>query len=177
MKAVLFKHPYAKSLLTNGEVEASYYGELDIGSEKPISIRFRPDNVKHKKRLVVDLKTTANASKDEFPRSAAKFGYHIQAAFYSDMMELATGEELGYDFFFVAQEKTPPFAFNIFQASPQFLSVGRYEYEILLMLYAWCVENDKWPGYQVFCQNKFGVHDLSLPPYAIKELEYFIHKL
>lgn len=177
MKDVLFRHPYAKSLLTNGEVEASYYGNLDIGAKDPINIRFRPDNVKHNKRLIIDLKTTQNASKDEFPRSAAKFGYHIQAAFYSDMMELATGETLGYDFFFVAQEKTPPYAFNIFQASPQFLSVGRYEYEILLMLYAYCMENDRWPGYQVFCQNKYGVNELTLPPYAIKEIEFFTHKL
>jgi hypothetical protein len=79
--------------------------------------------------------------------------------------------------FFHRPGKAPPYAFNIFQASPQFMSVGRYEYEILLMLYAYCLEADKWPGYQVFCQNKFGVNELSLPAWAVKELEYFTHKL
>ena len=177
MRDVLFKHPYAKALLTKGEVEMSYYLELDIGSEKPIQARFRPDNVRHDKRIVVDLKTAADASDDGFQRDAAKFDYQIPAAFYSDMMEMVTGETLGYAFFFVAQEKKKPYAFNIFHASPQFLSVGRYEYELLLMLYAYCMEADQWPGYQIFCQNRFGVNELSLPAWAIKELEYFTHKL
>lgn len=177
MKKVLFKHPYAKSLLTGGEIEHSYYCELDIEAEDPIKVRFRPDHVKHNKRIIVDLKTAADASVDKFPAAAAKFNYQIQAALYADLMELVTGETLGYEFFFVAQEKSVPYAFNIYQASPQMRSIGKYEYEILLMLYSYCLECDKWPGYQIFCQNKYGVNELSIPPWAVKELEYFVHKL
>lgn len=177
MRDVLFRHPYAKALLTKGESEHSYYCELDIGSEKPIKVRFRPDNVRHDKRIIVDLKTAADASTDGFKKASANLQYHIQAALYSDLMELVTGEPLGYDFFFVAQEKVAPYAFNIYQSSAQFLSVGRYEYETLLMLYAYCEETGKWPGYQVFCQNRFGVNELSLPAWAVKELEYYLHKL
>lgn len=177
MREALFRHPYAKSLLTGGEVEHSYYCELDIGPEKPLQVRFRPDNVKHNKRIVVDLKTAADASADGFKTAAAKHDYQIQAALYADLMELIMDEPLGYQFFFVAQEKKVPYAFNIFEASPQFRSVGRYEYEILLMLYAYCLEADKWPGYQIFCQNKYSVNSLDLPPWAISELEYFTHKL
>lgn len=177
MKEVLFRHPYARALLTGGEIEHSYYCELDIESKDPVKVRFRPDHVRHDKRIVVDLKTASDASVDGFQRAAAKYEYHIQAALYADLMEFVMDEPLGYDFFFVAQETTVPYAFNIFQASPQFRSVGRYEYEILLMLYAYCMENDRWPGYQIFCQNKYSVNELSLPPWAIKELEYFVHKL
>jgi len=177
MKAVLFRHPYAKSLLTKGEAEASYYCEVDIGAAEPLKVRLRPDNVKHEKRIIVDLKTAKDASVDGFKKDAANLNYHIQAAFYADMMELIMKEELGYEFFFVAQEKVKPYCFNIFQASPQFRSVGKYEYELLLMLYSWCLEHNKWPGYQVFCQNKYGVNEISLPPWAIKEMEFFPHKL
>ena len=177
MKSVLFRHPYAKSLLTKGEAEASYYCEVDIGAAEPLKVRLRPDNVKHNKRIVVDLKTARDASVEGFKKGAANQLHHIQASFYADMMELIMEEELGYEFFFVAQEKTAPYAFNIFQASPQFRSGGKYEYEILLMLYTWCLENDRWPGYQVFCQNRYGVNELSLPPWAIKELEFYPHKL
>lgn len=177
MRSVLFRHPFAKSLLTGGEIEHSYYCELDIGAEKPIKFRFRPDNVKHKKRIVIDLKTTKNASKDGFPKECVTYEYQIQSALYADLMELVMEEELGYEFFFVAQEKVAPYAFNIFQASPQFRSIGKYEYEILLMLYAWCLEQDRWPGYQIFCQNRYGVNELNMPPWSIKELEYFTHKL
>lgn len=177
MREVLFRHPYAKALLTGGEFEHSYYCKLDIGANIPVEVRFRPDHVRHDKRIIVDLKTAADASDDGFKKASANFDYQIQAALYSDLMELAMEETLGYDFFFVAQEKTPPYAFNIFESSPQFLSVGRYEYELLLMLYAYCEETGNWPGYQVFCQNRFGVNELSLPNWAIKEFEYFIHKL
>ena len=163
MREVLFRHPYARALLTGGEFEHSYYFKLDIGANIPIEVRIRPDHVRHDKRLVVDLKTAADASVDGFKKASANFEYQIQAALYSDLIELAMEETLGYDFFFVAQEKTPPYAFNIFQSSPQFLSIGRYEYELLLMLYAYCEETGNWPGYQVFCQNKFGVNELSLP--------------
>ena len=179
MREILFRHPYAKSLLIGGEgeIEVSYYCELDIGAEKPIKFRFRPDRVKHGKRIIVDLKTAADASTDGFKKATTNQEYQIQGSVYPDLMELVMEQDLGYEFFFVAQEKVPPYVFNIFQASPQFRSVGKYEYEILLMLYAWCVENDRWPGYQIYCQNKYGVNELSLPPWAIKELEYFTHKL
>jgi hypothetical protein len=177
MRRVLLSHPYARALLKAGEVEHSYYCKLDIGAKDPLSVRFRPDNVRHDKRIIVDLKTAADASADGFKKAAANFNYQIQAALYADLMELVMNEPLGYDFFFIAQEKAAPYAFNIFQGSPQFMSVGRYEYEILLMLYAHCLESDKWPGYQVFCQNKFGVNELNLPAWAVKELEYFTHKL
>ena len=177
MRKVLFAHPYAKALLTKGESEHSYYCDIDIGANKRIDVRFRPDNVRHDKRIVVDLKTAQDASEDGFKKASANFEYQIQAALYSDLMELVMDQPLGYDFFFVAQEKVVPYAFNIFQASPQFRSVGRYEYELLLMLYAYCEETGNWPGYQIFCQNRFGVNELDLPNWAVKELEYFTHKL
>lgn len=177
MREVLFRHPYAKALLTKGETEHSYYCKLDIGANIPIEVRFRPDNVRHDKRIIVDLKTAADASQDGFKKAAANFDYQIQAALYSDLMELAMNQTLGYDFFFVAQEKTPPYAFNIFQSGPQFLSVGRYEYELLLMLYAYCEEKNVWPGYQIWTENKYGINSLDLPPYAIKEMDYYLHKL
>lgn len=173
MREVLFSHPYARALLTRGESEHSYYCKLDIGANIPIEVRFRPDNVRHDKRIVVDLKTAADASVDGFKKAAADHEYQIQAALYSDLMELAMNQTLGYDFFFVAQEKSPPYAFNIYQASPQFMSVGRYEYELLLMLYAYCEETGNWPGYQIWCDNRFSVNELSLPPWSIREIEYY----
>jgi hypothetical protein len=86
------------------------------------------------------------------------------------------GQNRDFKFVFIAQEKKRPFAFNIFESSAQFMGQGRYEYEMLLQLYKYCVDNNKWPGYQVFCPNKYGLLELSLPPYAIDSLDYFIYK-
>lgn len=176
MKEVLFRHPYAKSLLSNGEPEKSFYFDIETNFGKNLKAKIRPDYLKQKKRLIVDLKTTTDASKDGFQKNAAGYDYHIQAALYADLMEQATGDSMPWSFIFIAQEKTVPYAFNIFEASPQFISQGRYEYELLAMLFQHCIETGRWPGYQVFCENKFGINELSLPPWAIKELDWFNHK-
>jgi hypothetical protein len=176
MYAVLVKHPYAKSLLKKGIKEQSFYTELPTQDSKTIKVKVRPDNYKREKRICIDLKTCVDASADGFQKQAAKMNYHISAALYTAVLEQCLTPGLPWSFMFVAQEKTPPYAFNIFNASPQFLSQGKYEYEMLLLLLEWCRENERYPGYQVFVENKFGILELSLPPYAIKELDFFSHK-
>lgn len=174
MKDRLFQHPYAKMLLTGGEAEVGLNGTLTTQSGQ-INVKLKPDYVKQGKHIVIDLKTAADASLDGFTRAAADNDYHIQAAFYSDIMELMSGDGMGWMFVFIAQEKTKPYAFNLFEASPQFLAQGRYEYEMLLQLYKFCIDNNRWPGYQVFCPNRFGLLQLNLPKYAIKSLDYYDH--
>lgn len=176
MKKRLQSHRYAKSLITNGEPELSVYVEAKIFTGETVKIKIRPDFLKQKKRIISDLKTTSDASIMGFPNNAANFDYHIQAALYSDIMDKINGKGLGYDFFFIAQEKTIPFAFNVFRANPQFMGQGRYEYEMLLMLYAQCSADNFWPGYQCFTENRFGINELGLPPYSINEINYYIHK-
>lgn len=175
MKDRLFRHRYARSLLINGEAEMSVYCELEIFTGQKIKVKIRPDYYKKHKRLISDLKTTAGASTNDFPRHAADFDYHIQASLYSDIMSAIEGNEMLWGFFFIAQEKTKPYAFNIFESSSQFISQGRYEYELLLMLYAYCLENNTWPGYQCYTENKFGINELNLPSYFIRELNWYNH--
>ena len=177
MKNRLTSHRYVKSLLSNGEAEKSIYADVEIFTGQIIKVKIRPDYKKNGKRIISDLKTTIDASIDGFPRHAADLDYHISAALYADIMEAIEGKKMPWSFFFIAQEKVKPFAFNIFEASPQFLSQGRYEYEELLMLYQWCIENKKWPGYQVFTENKFGINMLSLPAYQIREINWFDYNL
>lgn len=174
MKDRLFSHPYAKMLLTKGRAEVGYMGEIETQSGT-INVKFKPDYIKDEKHLIVDLKTAADASIDGFTRAAADMNYHIQAAFYADLMNKIEGQNRDFTFFFIAQEKKAPFAFNLFEAGPQFIAQGRYEYEMLLQMYKYCLDNNIWPGYQIFCQNKYGIIELKLPPYAIKDLTYYNH--
>ncbi len=174
MKDRLFSHYYCRKLLTGGEAEKSIVGHLQT-TDGEVGVKARPDYIKEANRFVIDLKTTHDASEDGFTRVAADMGYHIQAAFYSDLMDLITGDGRGWAFYFIAQEKVRPYAFNIFEASPQFIGQGRYEYEQLIKLYNMCVRRDKWPGYQVFCQWKSGNIELNLPKWAIKEITFYEH--
>ena len=175
MKSRLTSHRYVRSLLSNGEAEKSIYATIEIFTGQFINVKIRPDYKKGNKRIVSDLKTTVDASVDGFPRHAADLDYHISAALYVDILEAIEGKKMAHSFFFIAQEKVKPFAFNIFEASPQFIAQGRYEYEQLLMLYQWCKDNNKWPGYQVFTENRFGINTLNLPAYQIREINWFDH--
>jgi hypothetical protein len=176
MQKRLMSHRYIKSLLSNGVAEESIYSEITTIEGKKIKIKIRYDFCQMYKRLIIDLKTTSDASISVFPRNASEFDYQIQAALYLDIMEAITHDGLPWTFFFIAQEKNPPFAFNIFEASPQFIGQGRYEWQQLALLFQWCKENDKWPGYQCFTENKFGVNMLNLPAYKIQELTWYDHK-
>jgi hypothetical protein len=176
MRERLMHHRYVNSLLSNGEAEMSVYCEIEIFTGQKIKVKIRPDYKKDKKRIISDLKTTAGASIHDFPRHAADLDYHLQAALYSDIMSAIEGKGMGWNFFFIAQEKTKPYAFNIFESGSQFMAQGRYEYEQLLMLYAFCLEEGKWPGYQVFTENRFGVNELNLPAYMVREINWFNHK-
>jgi len=170
----MMRHPYAKMLLANGYNEQGFKGSIETEAGT-INIKFKPDHVNENKKIIVDLKTALDASADGFTRNAADMSYHIQAALYCDLMEYITGDGIPYTFFFIAQEKKQPYAFNIFECSPQFISQGRYEYEMLLQMYKYCLDNDTWPGYQIFTQNKYGIVELKLPAYAIRDLTYYDH--
>jgi exodeoxyribonuclease VIII len=174
MREKIMRHPYAKMLLSNGVNEQGYMGEIETESGN-IKIKFKPDHVNENRKIIVDLKTTRDASKEKFPGIAGNLSYHIQGALYADLMEKVTGDNRAYKFIFIAQEKKKPYAFNIFEASPQFIAQGRYEYELLLQLYKYCLDNSTWPGYQVWCENKYGILELKLPAWAIKDITYYDH--
>jgi hypothetical protein len=176
MKNRLMSHRYVRSLLSNGEAEKSIYTDIETFTGQKVKVKIRPDHKKNNKRIITDLKSCADASVDGFPRHAAELDYHIQAALYSSIMEAVEGKKMAWSFFFIAQEKVKPFAFNIFEASPQFISQGNYEWEQLIMLYQWCLENNKWPGDQVFTENKYGINVLNLPAWNIKEINWFDHE-
>lgn len=175
MKDKLMQHPYANILISKGIPERGLIGELDTMAGK-IGIKLIPDLRNDNKRICIEYKTTVRASKKDFPKEAANYDYHIQAALYSDMLELFYNDNRPVKFIFIAQEKRKPYGFNIFEASPKFIAQGRYEYEMLLQLYKYCLDNDYWPGYQVFCPNKYGILDLDLPAWAINDLTYYDHK-
>lgn len=173
MKKALFSHPYARSLFKNGEAEISIYCEITINDGRKIKVKIRPDYFKRKNRIVADLKTAIDASAEGFQKNAANFDYHISAALYKDILDWIYKEN--HKFYFVAQEKVAPYAFNLFQASNNFISQGRYEYEMLMLLWADCDERGEYPGYQIWCDNKYGVNELNLPPWSVKEINYFNH--
>ena len=116
--------------------------------------------------LIVDLKSATNASTDVFIRDAIKYGYHMQAAMYSEGVKQNTGKEHG--FVFVVIEKEPPYSINILQCDKLFLQYGYDVFREYIGTYADCVKNNNFWGY-LGRYNQ--INNLNLPAYLAKEVE------
>ncbi|OCS09372.1 hypothetical protein CFTD6783_08375 [Campylobacter fetus subsp. testudinum] len=149
--------------LRDGKAEQSYFSELNS-----IQVKCRPDFYNEELGLIVDLKTTSDASASEFIKSVANFNYHIQAAFYMDIMR-----SLGYradKFLFIAVETKLPYYVGFYELDKEALEYGAKRYKELLDLYKWCVKNDNFFGYAEKEEDKLSfIQTLSLPTWKYYE--------
>ena len=165
MVAAVRGHKYA-DFLTKGEVEMSYYWQDELTG---IDCQARPDCFKivDGRGIVVDLKTTADASTDSFRRDAIKYGYDMQAAMFIDACQKEYG--IPCDFIFVAIEKTPPYMINILQADELMLKYGEDRFRTALgICKGVAAKPGNWYGYNGFSGI---VNNLSLPAWLAKEVE------
>ena len=82
-------------------VEAPF--ELDLSGHK---FKAKPDCIIDSMKLILDIKTTDDASPHRWQWSAVDYGYHRQAWIYQRALEEATGES--YRFIFAVVEKPRP---------------------------------------------------------------------
>jgi hypothetical protein len=140
MREGVMRHPVARRIFDDGLPEQSCFSEL-MG----VPVRCRPDWYRPSAELVTDLKTTSDASPDQFARSIANFRYHVQDSFYRDVIQAA-----GYavrSFVFVAVEKTPPHLCAVYVLDPADVERGREAYRRNLETYLECQASGVWPGY------------------------------
>lgn len=146
MTASVAAHPWAAASLESGRSEVTC---LVHDSANRVDVRCRLDFVPDARPYLVDFKTALSASAREFERAAFSHGYHIQAALYlAAWNALAGSDDKRSEFRFVVVEKTPPYAVNVFDASPEFLSRGAEDFKRTLALFARCVAEDHWPAYE-----------------------------
>lgn len=95
--------------------------------------------------ILIDVKTTRDASMPAFGWDAMRRGYYRQLAFYSDALTYA-GHEVR-EVWIVAIENTAPYEVAVYELGPEHLNPGREEYEGVVHQYAECLRTGKWPGY------------------------------
>lgn len=156
--------PFVKKLL-DGEHEKPFYWVDDLTGE---GCKIRVDCITTigGKPVIIDYKTTADASTDGFMHSAIKFGYDLQAGMYCEGVEKVTGQKPL--FVFIAQEKTPPYAVNILQADDLMVKRGYDVFRELIGIYHECKTTGNWYGY-LGAYNV--INNLSLPAWLAKEVE------
>lgn len=156
-------HPLAARLLSEGKAEQSVFW---TDPETGVLCKCRPDWLMDPtpNHAILDVKSTADASPEAFMRSAYTYRYHVQAAWYLDGVEAATGMKPD-SFIFLAIEKDAPYAPAFYFADEDMIAAGRAEYRRALRTYADCLSADLWPGYQQ------KLVPLSLPKWANPILE------
>jgi hypothetical protein len=132
------KHPAARFLLElPGRREASYtWTDPATGLE----CKTRPDWHSDDRRIVLDVKTAADASRPEFSRSISNYDYHVQAAWNLD----AQGGEM---FLSLVVENARPYAVAVYPASDALLEAGRRRIRSAMEVLAECWRTNTWPGY------------------------------
>lgn len=158
------KNQYAATMLS-GLHEQSFFWTDDLTGEQ---CKCRPDDLFDRGdiHIIADYKTCESADNESFQRDALKFGYHLQAAMYIDGMKANTGKD--YTFVFIACEKTPPYAVNIFEADKLFVEYGRDQFREYIGIYHDCKQTGNWYGYT----GPFGaINTLGLPAYLRKDFE------
>lgn len=154
--------PEVGALLREGSGEDSVFW---IDQETGLLCKCRPDwtSPAGDGVILVDGKTTSDASPQGFSRSVWNLDYHLQAAWYSDGYEAATGKRV-HGFVFATAENTWPHIGAAYMLDDEVLDWARRENRRLLNLYAECVRTGVWPGYQQTIQP------LTLPAWAMKEI-------
>jgi hypothetical protein len=109
--------------------------------------------------VIIDLKTSIDASPRSFALSAAKYGYHQQAASYRYGWSTASGASID-TFLFLVIEKSPPHAPAIYELDAPSMAEGWASWDAAVHLHTQCVAADHFPAYPA---EKVL---LSLPQYA-----------
>jgi hypothetical protein len=113
--------------------------------------------------IIVDIKTTKNASDSPFGRDAANYGYPLQAAMYERACSMAGIAIQGIEI--IAVENEPPHAVNVFQVTQQQRDYFGEVLNALLLDVAACEKSGKWPGYDT------APRPLALPGWATAGME------
>ena len=141
------QHPAASGLLNGdlkGKSEQSFFC-TDTGDTE-LELKCRPDFMLDDGSLIIDVKTTTDASPSGFKKSLANFRYYVQAAWYLHVVEKATGRR-PEAFIFVAVEKQRPFATGVYVADEECIRIGMEQArEDLLNIAKW-KNTGVYPGY------------------------------
>ena len=152
-------HPIAAALLAEGVAETSIFHRDETTREL---VKVRTDWMVED--LLVDLKSTEDASASGFSRSCWNYRYFVQAAFYMDVANALFDRRFS-GFVFIAVEKAPPYQVAVYHADYEMIQAGRIEYRRCLDLYHECRGADRWPGL-----NGGQIESIGLPRWATRNL-------
>lgn len=135
-------HKTARGLLAGGAAEESFFW---IDPLTGIPCKCRPDFLRAG-NILVDVKTTQDASLTSFQRDITNFKYHMQAAHYLAGVSAVTGETFD-KFLIVAVEKYAPYGVAVYQLDESTIEKGGELRTRALGVLAECAKTKVYPCY------------------------------
>lgn len=151
MADLVSKHEIVTTLLDDAVFEQSIYW---TDKETGLQFKTRPDIWSSK--MVVDLKTTNDASAYSFARSALNYGYYLQAGMAFEACK-AIGKPFEM-FVILACEKEEPHVPAVYIMKDEALQFGIDQFTKYKTRLKECFDSNKWEGYLV--------QELGVPKYA-----------
>ena len=157
MAKALKAHAMTRELLADGEPEVCLVWdnpEFGVRCKARLDYLLAP--------AIADVKSSRDIERFSFSRSCGLYGYHRQAAFYTDGANF-----LDIDismFVFATVESSPPYDVVAYAADDLMLEAGRRSYRRALHFYAKALESDQWPG-----RNETTVEPIGLPHYILRD--------
>ena len=142
-----------------GQAELSYFWD-DLGTIKG---KCRPDWISDDGSIVVDVKTTTDASPYGFQKSIANWGYHLQLGWYlRGLRKLVLPVK---EFIFIAIEKTPPFCVGVYSADQNMMDFAMKELDQLMPEIQTAMMSNEFPDYTP------EITSIGLPPWMTDKKE------
>lgn len=157
MAKAINENPNSSNLFKDCLIEKSiYFTHKATG----IRLKSRPDAMAGS--IVIDLKTTVDASKRAFRYAAEKEGYFLQAVFAKEALA-SIGQSMD-EFVFVPVEKSAPYCVAVYTVSHDTLFDESQDFEVLMANLARCMESNVWPGYGMCAleRSKYSGYDNEL---------------
>lgn len=154
----------ARGLFESGRSELTV---MAIDPETGMLCKIRIDHEPDAEEWLMDLKTTTSAAFEDFSRIAARFDYPLQAAFYSHIYELATGE--CRPFVHVVAETEPPYDCAFYELDQPAMASGKAAFRRAMEIWSICEDIGYWPGIGYdWSHGDYRIHSLSIPKYALR---------
>jgi exodeoxyribonuclease VIII len=159
------RHHSAPGLLFDAYTEQSFYVTDEFG----VLRKCRADAISRCGQYVLDLKTTDDVSDAGFGRTIAQRRYHVQGAWYLDILHMLYGSDAPKTFAFIAVEKTRPFDVAVHYLTDAQIELGRMIYRRDLDRLLECERTNYWPG-----KDNGLILEAVLPRHEMNKLEYGI---
>lgn len=163
MLTAISRHHTAGDLLRDVNTEQSFYWVDEAGRLR----KCRSDAIPTNGQMVLDLKTTDDVSKRGFGRTIAQRRYHVQAAWYLDILRGLYGMDAPRIFAFIAVQKTRPFDVAVHYLTAEQIAEGRRLYQQDLARLDMCLSTGVWHGV-----DEGQLIEAELPRYAMPGYSY-----